>query len=369
MGWFGFRWRPAAAGSALLVAMVAAGCGPQLRSPVLPDAAVEQERIKQQELALELFEQRFQRLLNVSGRLRVRGADLCGEGTAPYFGVEWFSLEAFGEGFRSVAERRYGAGDTVRVFAVAAGSPAEAAGVRRGDVLVSVDGRPYSAPRQALEWLASWKDASLPLELRRDGRVRSVVLHGVRACRYRVELVHSDDVNAFADGNRVGITTGMMRFVESDDELALVVGHEIAHNVLGHVRRRQANSLAGALLGALLDIGAAAAGVDTGGAGTRMGMQAGGIAYAKEFEAEADYLGSYLAARAGFDIRGAPLLWRRMAVEHPSSIGHTFMASHPSTPERATALARTVEEIEAKIASGRPLVPERLAGEGSTAVR
>ncbi len=350
---------------AVLAAVAVAGCGPQLRSPVLPDTAVEQERVKQQELALELFERRYQRLLDVSGRLRVRGADLCGDGIAPYFGVEWFSLEAFGENFRAVAERRYGPGDTVRVFAVAADSPAEAAGVRTGDVVVTVDGRGYATARQGLEWLESWTESTLPLELKRGGRIRSVVLQGVPACRYAVELVPSDDVNAFADGKRVGITTGMMRFVESDDELALVIGHEIAHNVLGHVSRRQANSLAGALLGALVDIGAAAAGVDTGGVGTRMGMQAGGIAYAKDFEAEADYLGTYLAARAGFEIRDAPLLWRRMAVEHPGSIGGGFLATHPSTPERATALARTVEEIEGKIASGRSLVPERLGSAAS----
>ena len=96
-----------------------------------------------------------------------------------------------------------------------------------------------------------------------------------------------------------------------------------------------------------------------------MGMQAGAIAYAKDFEAEADYLGTYLAARAGFEISDAPLLWRRMAVEHPGSIGRGFMATHPSTPERATALARTVEEIEGKIASGQPLVPERLPAAAS----
>jgi len=175
-----------------------------------------------------------------------------------------------------------------------------------------------------------------------------------------VQLVGSDAVNAFADGKMVGITTGMLRFVESDDELAMVVGHELAHNALGHVGRQQGNSLAGALLGALVDIGAAAAGVNTQGAGTRIGMQAGGLAYAKDFEAEADYLGSYIAARAGYDISDAPFLWRRMAAEHPSSIGKTFMATHPSTPERATALERTIAEIREKEARGAPLVPERL---------
>ena len=80
--------------------------------------------------------------------------------------------------------------------------------------------------------------------------------------------------------------------------------------------------------------------------------------FSKEFEADSDYMGLYMAARAGFDINMAPNFWRRMAVEHPGSIKKNYMATHPSTPERAAALRETIEEIEEKLRGGMPLAPK-----------
>ena len=95
-------------------------------------------------------------------------------------------------------------------------------------------------------------------------------------------------------------------------------------------------------------------GVNTGGLFSTMGR----IAFSKDFEADSDYMGLYMAARAGYDIEIAPNFWRRMAVEHPGSIGKNYMATHPSTPERASALQESIEEIEEKLNEGRPLRPE-----------
>ncbi|MBI2876619.1 MAG: M48 family metalloprotease [Candidatus Tectomicrobia bacterium] len=67
----------------------------------------------------------------------------------------------------------------------------------------------------------------------------------VPVCKYSVGLTNSDAVNAFADGFHVILTSGMMRFAEKDEELALVVGHEIAHNALEHVTQNTVNYLPG----------------------------------------------------------------------------------------------------------------------------
>lgn len=175
------------------------------------------------------------------------------------------------------------------------------------------------------------------------------------ACSYTVSILEKDDVNAFADGQRIGINLGMLRFIESDDELAVVIGHEVAHNMLSHSQKK----MGGALLGALLDAAIASQGVNTGGAF----QQAGAMAYSKEYEAEADYLGLYLAARAGFDATVAPLFWRRMAIEHPGSIASRFNSTHPSTAERSVALRNTLAEIEQKSADKVALLPERRASD------
>jgi predicted Zn-dependent protease len=135
------------------------------------------------------------------------------------------------------------------------------------------------------------------------------------------------------------------------------VAHEIAHNTLGHKTKRIGNIL----LGSLLDIAVAATtGANTQGAFGRLG----GMAFSKGFEAEADYVGLYVAARAGYEIADAPNFWRRMAVEHPGNIKKNFSATHPSAPERFTALEETVRQIEKKRQNGELLMPEKKQGTG-----
>ena len=172
-------------------------------------------------------------------------------------------------------------------------------------------------------------------------------------------LVFADDVNAMADGTHVLLFTGMLRFADTDEELATVVGHEMAHNLMDHVSKQQGN----ALLGTILDILVAGVGVNTQGMFTKMAM----LAYSKEFEAEADYVGLYLMARAGYAIHDTPNFWRRMAIAHPGSVKGGFFATHPATPERFLALEKTVAEIEGKERSNQALLPESEIPEKSPA--
>ncbi len=171
------------------------------------------------------------------------------------------------------------------------------------------------------------------------------------ACNYPVELVNDDSVNAFADGRTVGVMSGMIRFAETDEELALVVGHELAHNALDHITKQTANVLFGTLIDILI---AVTTGINTQGAfGTVVGR-----AFSPGFEREADYAGLYIVARAGYDITDAAGFWRRMAIEHPGSIEKNFLATHPSTPERFVAIENIVAEIEQKRLLGEVLLPE-----------
>lgn len=173
------------------------------------------------------------------------------------------------------------------------------------------------------------------------------------SCSYNVVFRQDDKLNAQADGRRVYIHSGMIRFCETDDELAIVVGHELAHNMLEHIQKKQSSILFGAIVDAAI---AGAAGVNTNNAF----MKAAAMAYSQEYESEADYLGVYLAGRAGYNISEAPLFWRKMAIEHPGSIMKRFNSTHPSTPERSVALRNTVSEIEAKRSAKLALIPERI---------
>ena len=175
-------------------------------------------------------------------------------------------------------------------------------------------------------------------------------------CSFPVLLSDGQSLNAAADGKRVYIHAGMMRFVESDDELAYIVGHELAHNVLEHIDKKRGNAILGGVVDVLLT---AATGVSTDGAFSK----AGAGAYSQAFESEADYLGMYIAAQAGYDISSGPLFWRRMAIESSGSIAAGYQSSHPSTPQRFVALTNTIDEIHGKQAMGLALMPRR-DGEG-----
>ena len=200
------------------------------------------------------------------------------------------------------------------------------------------------------------------MEFERRGRRMTFVVQPVEICAHHVLLLRDDTVNAFADGKNIYITSGMLQFVKSTEELALIVGHEMAHNTRNHMRSRRANQMLGAIIGALAGTaiyGTGPYGTTTPGAQqmTNLGADAGAAMFSQEFESEADYVGVYHAARAGFDIGNAAQMWRRMGAKNPRSIS-LIGTTHPSTAKRYLAIERAVSELDNKRRRGLPLTPE-----------
>lgn len=192
-------------------------------------------------------------------------------------------------------------------------------------------------------------------------RVRQISWRGQKVwiCNYAVAVNKADkEINAHTDGEKIIISQKMLDFINTNNELALVVGHELAHAALGHVGKLTQNAALGQIGGFAVDQLLASAGVSTGGQFSSLG---GGLAqqrYSIPFEQEADYVGMYFMARAGFDTAGAAQFWRRMAANDARAI--TQRSSHPTSPERFIAIERTRKEIAAKKAAGEPLVPNYL---------
>lgn len=196
--------------------------------------------------------------------------------------------------------------------------------------------------------------------MEKGGVTRTVTLTGLPICDYGVQVTKEPIINAFADGENIIFTEAMLRFTESDEELATVVGHEIAHNIMDHVGSSRTNAIVGGLLGLIVDSAAAAGGADTGGFYTDMGTSIGARIFSVEKEKEADYVGLYLMERAGFDSSSVASFWRRMGAENPGSLQAgdiPFLDSHPTAPERFLALEAIHEEIMTKRAAGEPLLP------------
>lgn len=174
-------------------------------------------------------------------------------------------------------------------------------------------------------------------------------------CQFKVILDPSEhSLNAHADGQNVVIYPAMVDFAKNDNHLAFVIAHEFAHNIMGHVDAQTQNVTLGTVFGAMADLAAGATGVGTDAFST-IGSRQGAIRYSSSFEAEADYVGLYILARAGFAIEQAPDFWRIMSQAQPDSI--YIAQSHPTNPARTIAMGKTVAEIRAKQRARQPLIP------------
>ena len=182
---------------------------------------------------------------------------------------------------------------------------------------------------------------ALALRVKRGDEALSIVFDLYKGCRYRAFLATNDIVNAISDGEDIVVTTGMMKFAESDADLAHILSHEMAHNALGHnsTSKRVGKAFLNALLGPVI---------------TQMTTSGS----SRERESEADYVGLYISARANYDVSSASVFWRRMAQEYPHAIEGTFTASHPGLAERSLAIEATIKEIREKKRLGTNLLPE-----------
>ncbi len=174
-------------------------------------------------------------------------------------------------------------------------------------------------------------------------------------CDYKIVITKDGPVNAFADGQRVIITPAMVDATENNDELAFILAHEYAHNIMNHVAATRQNVGLGALLGIAADQLLGSQGLQTGGQLGKLGAQVAQLRYSQGFEQEADYVGLYILARTPYKLENAPDYWRRASVKNKEAI-YTAV-THPTNPERFVQMQKTIDEIQEKQAAGEPLIP------------
>jgi Zn-dependent protease with chaperone function len=299
----------------------------------LDTGEVHEERMRQAAQVLAASFDRWRRVVQISDTMLFQAADLCAVAVTPRTGMNMWGRPARGNAATDRMMAEQGIGDGVHLFAVARGTPAWRAGLRDGDEILAFDSWPVPRRRdgyvEARDRMGQLVQERRPIRVtyRRAGRIATAQVAPQLACGYGVSVANSDTINAFANGRAVLVTRGLVDYLQSDDELALVIGHEIAHNLRGHLAQVRAARQAGVL--------------DTG--------------YTQAFEREADYVGLYLVARAGFDYRRAPDSVRRLALRSPNAI--FYARTHPTTPERVVALQAAVREIDAKRARRQALVP------------
>ncbi len=165
--------------------------------------------------------------------------------------------------------------------------------------------------------------------------------------QWEVNLLKSDQINAFCmPGGKIAFYTGILEQLKlTDSEVAIIMGHEVAHALREHARERMGKNAA---TNAGISIGASLFGL--GNVGTSlasMGGQLMSLQFGREDESEADLVGMELAARAGYDPRAGVTLWKKMGAVSKGS-PPKFLSTHPSGPSR-------ISNIEANLPKVMPL--------------
>lgn len=167
-------------------------------------------------------------------------------------------------------------------------------------------------------------------------------------CDYKIVVDdrRSQGVNAFQTVDRqgrpvVGFTIGLIAEAANRDELAFVMGHEAAHHIAGHLAAKARDATAGAMI---LGVLTAASGGDasTISQAQSFGADMGARAYSKDYELQADRLGTIITWNAGFDPMRGALFFAR--IPDP---GDRFLGSHPSNGRRIETVRATVAQLQA----------------------
>ena len=173
-----------------------------------------------------------------------------------------------------------------------------------------------------------------------------------RDWKWEVNLLGSTQINAFCmPGGKIAFYRGILTKLElTDDEVAMVMGHEIAHALREHARERMGKSMAtnglsrlgGALIAGFLGIDARVTD-----AVAQQGAQLLSLKFSREDESEADLVGMELAARAGYNPRAGVSLWQKMSAANKGAPPQ-WLSTHPSGNTR-------IKDIEANLPKVNPL--------------
>lgn len=284
------------------------------------------------------------RLGTIGFRIATANAALC-DRLEPGAGWILHTIDQYGGSSRDAARLYFGFAGPVAVQAVVSESPAERAGVRANDALsevgsFAIDQTPPAGAPNTRRLVATHGaiaglpgDRPLAVAVQRGQVPTRVTVMPLPACRTRFEVEIAPNYVARADGEMVQI--GVRNLEEyGDDDIAVTVAHELAHNILRHRDRLAAK---GVEFGVLAGFGA-------------------NVKYFRQTEIEADILSVAMLANAGYDPAIAVDFWRRVGPARAS--GWLRSRSHPDWRDRMATIEGEVKRLSQ--IGPRPVVPQML---------
>ena len=266
-----------------------------------------------------------------------------------------------------LCEAKSSAWSSRRAFLLAAGSAAVAVPALAQVDVGSSSGLRKLVPAEELENAATQQYAQLLADARSKGalapagnpqlqrlqRIASKLVPQTaqwndrsRNWRWEVNLLASKQINAFCmPGGKIAFYTGILdQLGLTDDETAMVMGHEMAHALREHARARIAKSQG---TGTLLSLGAQLLGLgQLGDVAASLGTQLLTLRFSREDETDADLVGLELSARAGYNPQASVSLWEKMGRAGGGAGGPSFLSTHPSGPQRIQQLQANVPKVQ-----------------------
>lgn len=294
------------------------------------------------------------RLYHIAAPLLINNAELCRTQARNLLGFTAKNKYSYPGEFADAAAAVLDYGDRLQVATVLAGSGAARSGLRKGDQLLTVEGKALPTGPNAETAAAAvfaplvGSRAALSLGVARGGANVAVSVPVTRACAFKIDLGNADNINSYADGQRVLITRGMINFAQSDEAIAFVLAKDIAHNVLGHAGLTRSSATIGGIIDNLVTLRPDLS-MLIGSAGVKP--------LPAELDVAADQLALYLLARAGYNIEHARAFWQRLAQHYPATVLNGYTATHPAVAARLAAIDRGVLDIKARQAARKPLLP------------
>ena len=166
-----------------------------------------------------------------------------------------------------------------------------------------------------------------------------------RGWKWEVNLLSSKELNAFCmPGGKIAFYTGILDQLRlTDDETAMIMGHEMAHALREHARARIAKSQG---TSSLLALGSQLLGLgQLGDVAASVGTQLLTLRFSRDDETDADLVGLELAARGGYNPQASVSLWEKMAQAGGGAGGPSFLSTHPSGPQRIQELQSNVPKV------------------------
>ncbi len=283
-----------------------------------------------------------ERLDHVAAPLMIKNQDLCRKLSRPLLGFTAKNKYSYSPSLSEAAQEALGLGELLQVTGVMSGSGASRSGLQRGDSLIAAANKPmpkgpnaeYDAPEILAPLIIG--QSSIKLTVLRNGKSVAISLPLTRACAFRVELGNTDNVSSYADGRRIMLTRGMIKFARSDDELAYIIAKEMAHNTLGHAYRTGAATVARETINNLMQVYP-----DQQSAATNIKPMP------KEMDTVADRLSIYMLARGGFSLDGVIEFWQRLA-QQSEGTANGYNATPTDAAYRIAAMEKSIAEIKAK---------------------